>query len=151
MGRTAPVTLIKFFDLVEAVRYCPMCNQPRPVERSRAEMFVIYACAECGHVHRVSESYEVPPSSSTGHLTISAPPPLNHDGEPLHTGDDARIDCVTGIRAAIEEAIDDLESDKTGDRIDGNSEAVDTLRAALEECAMLDRLLIETIARERVQ
>ena len=66
--------------------------------------------------------------------------PLNHDGEPLHTGDDDRIDAVTGIRTAVEEIIDEL---------DGHGEIVDTLRGVLEECDKLDALLIETIKRER--
>lgn len=64
--------------------------------------------------------------------------PLNHEGEPLHSGDDARIDAVTGIRAAVEEL-----------REGGETDWHDALGGVLEECDTLDRLLIETIARER--
>jgi hypothetical protein len=63
---------------------------------------------------------------------------LNHDGEPLHTGDDERIDAVTNIRASVEELRDDPDLD-----------ASDIIHSVLEECATLDRLLIETIQRER--
>jgi hypothetical protein len=48
-----------FMDLIAPSRYCPMCNRRRPVECSRTEMFVVYVCDECGHIHRISESHDV--------------------------------------------------------------------------------------------
>jgi hypothetical protein len=67
----------------------------------------------------------------------AAPPQLEDEDEPLHTGDDERLDCVTGILAALDALEDDDEPP---------GEAIDSIR---EECQKLDALLIATIKRER--
>lgn len=66
--------------------------------------------------------------------------PMNRDGEPLHTGDDERIDCVTGILAAL---------DELSDAIVATDEISECICSARQECERLDALLIETIKRER--
>lgn len=68
---------------------------------------------------------------------------LNIDGEPLHTGDDDRIDCLTGIRAGLEEIVnaEDDEYEK--------HEIIELVRELFDDCDQLYALLIETIASER--
>jgi hypothetical protein len=63
--------------------------------------------------------------------------PLNHDGEPLHTGDDERIDLVTSILAGCDECHDE------------DLDWSDVILGIREDCQKLDALLIQTINRER--
>lgn len=65
------------------------------------------------------------------------------DDEPLHTGDDERLDCVTSIRASLEEIIDEKGKPKC-------DHCTDLLISALDSCEMLDSLIIATIKRERL-
>jgi hypothetical protein len=77
-------------------------------------------------------------------LAAQQEPALNHEGEPLHTGDDDRIDCVTAIRAALEQMSD------TNCGLHSCSEVDDLLPSIVEECDKLDTLLLQTIQRERL-
>lgn len=61
---------------------------------------------------------------------------LNHEGEPLHTGDDERIDLVTSIIAAAEE-------------LEGDEDVTETAASIIDDCHKLDALLLATIDRER--
>jgi hypothetical protein len=65
---------------------------------------------------------------------------MKTDADELHTGDDARIDCVTGIRAAVEELLED-------DDFPLNNQQTENLTSVLADCDRLDALLI----RERAQ
>lgn len=67
----------------------------------------------------------------------TAPAALNHDGEPLHTGDDDRIDLVTSIIASAEQIQGEDDPD-----------VADLVASILEDCRTLDALLIATIQRE---
>lgn len=54
---------------------------------------------------------------------------VNADGEPLHTGDDARIDLVSSIIASAEE-------------LEGNEEITDIAASIIDDCHKLDALLV---------
>lgn len=45
-----------------AVRYCPMCNRPTSVEQTSYPPMIAIACAECGHVHRITDEPVVVPT-----------------------------------------------------------------------------------------
>ncbi len=113
---------------VQKAHWCSGCGH-----RWTEQLTVAELCGDCWRkaqpiLHKAAPS------------TTERAEPLNHDGEPLHTGDDDRIDALTGIRDAIETALGEL---------DDPDEVRETLQAAIEDCTTLDRLIIATIARER--
>lgn len=62
----------------------------------------------------------------------------NIEGEPLHTGDDERLDLLTSLRAGVESLLED-------DAV----QVPDFTLDALNELGQLDRLIVATIHRER--
>lgn len=119
------------------------------------------SCASCGHDRKlhntegVGECYgKILDGLAICQCSQFASRSDNHDGEPLHAasagepvlilddngkfvGNDARIDCVTRIRAAIDEMLAEDEPDVMA--------ALETIRT---ECDDLFGLLIGTILRE---
>lgn len=69
--------------------------------------------------------------------------------EPLHTGDDERIDLLSSIIAQIEEFKDERES-MLNDSFEKDTDALEMASSVLDDCKRLDELLIETVKRERV-
>lgn len=59
-----------------------------------------------------------------------------NDDEPLHTGDDERLDCVTSILAGAEE-------------LEGDDEVQEIAAGIIDDCHKLDALILATIKRER--
>lgn len=57
------------------------------------------------------------------------------EAEPLHTGDDERLDMMTNIITALEGMIEDPDPDIT-------------IESILEDCRALDVLLVATVQRE---
>lgn len=67
---------------------------------------------------------------------------LAEDEEEIHTGDDARLDCITNIRASLDGIFDGQGKPECG-------HCADLLSSALDSCETLDALIIATIKRER--